>query len=179
MFTRLFKRSGSEQLVGTGIIGDPNVLQSMQGRYFLGRSGLLPVPRGHEALVMLRNRPTSRARSFVVVLTLTSNIGRRCFVQFGPETSVALRPSRKVASAHRGMPDEPASEILMAVAPRVPLTAGTDVFERLLRGGSTLELEQEGRVILEPGRSIGVWFEGIGEEDVIDLAFGWWEEPLR
>lgn len=178
MFTRLFKRSGNERFVGTGVAEGPNVLQSLQGRYFLGRSGLLPVPSGQEALVLLRNQINSSRRTFVVAVTLTSDHGRRAFVQFGPETSVALQTSKKVASAHRGLPDEPVSMIQMGVAPRVPLAAGTDVFERLLRGGDTLELAQEGRVILEPGRSIGVWFEAIQVPDQIDIAFGWWEEPL-
>lgn len=177
MFTRLFKRSGAERFVGAARVGHPNVLESMRGRYYLGRSGVLTVPGGQEALLLLRNRPDSLDRTFVVSITVTSNVGRRALFQFSPQTSVALQRSPKIASAHRGSPDEPESRIEMVAAPRVPLTAGVGVFERLLVGGGTLVLEQEGRLILEPGESFGVWFPAIDLPDEIDVAFGWWEEP--
>lgn len=59
------------------------------------------------------------------------------------------------------------------------LGAGISVFERLLVGGDTLLLEQQGRVILEPGEGIGVLFDPIEDDDDIDVALGWWEEPLQ
>jgi hypothetical protein len=52
------------------------------------------------------------------------------------------------------------------------------VFERLLEGKQTLLLDQEGKFILEPGHNHTVSFPAVDQGDEIDVAFGWWEEPL-
>lgn len=178
-FTRLLATSGPERFVKTGVSDPQNVLQSEQGRYYVGRTGLVDVPVGHEALVMIGMPEAGTRRAFVVSITVTSNLGRRAIFYYGVQTPVAMRRSPKVACAHRGAPDEPQTVIQMTTAVAVPLTAGISVFERLLVGGDTLVLEQQGRVILEPGEEIGLWFEAAEADDQIDVALGWWEEPLR
>lgn len=168
----------SSRLVKTGVAGHPNVVQSRQGRYFVGRTGLLRVPGGHEAVALLRMPPGSAKRAFVVSITVTSDLGRRAYFYFGPETRTPLRQSSKIAIAHRGLPCQPRTIVQMGTAPEVPLSAGVGVFERLLQGGDTLVLEQQGRIVLEPGEGIGVRFDRVNTDDEIDVAFGWWEEPL-
>lgn len=161
-----------------GVVDPPNVLQSELGRYFVGRTGLLHVTGGHEALVLFRTPRNASVRAFVVSVTVTSNRGRRMFFYFSPETQLPMQESSKVAAAYRGAPREAQAIIQMTTGPAVPLDAGVGVFERLLVGGDTLVLEQQGRIILEPGEGIGVLFAPIESDDDVDVALGWWEEPL-
>lgn len=177
--SRTRRRSPDGGFVKTGVTDPPNVVQSEQGRYYVGRSGLLRVPGGHRALVVLRMPEAGTGRCFVVSITATSNLGRRAVYAYGVKTEIEMQRSSKLACAHRGAPDEPEASIAMATGPAVAVSAGIGVHERFLLGGDTLVLEQQGRLVLEPGEAIGVWFDAVEAGDEVDVAFGWWEEPAR
>lgn len=127
--------------------------------------------------MLLQMPAESRQRAFVVSITITSEQGRRALVYFGAETPLPMQRSEKVTTTHRGAPFQASSTIQVVTAATVPVRDGVGVFQRLLIGKETLVLEQQGRIILEPGEAIGVWFEAMPVDDEIDVAFGWWEEP--
>lgn len=155
------------------------VIPSDQGRYYVGRTGVFHVPAGQEALVIFDNPSGSGRRAMVAAITLTSNHGRRAFFYFDATSGARKQKATRVANAHRGVPDKPKVAIKFVARAGVSLRGGIDVFERLLEGQVTLNTEQEGRYIFEPGHSITVLFPAIDAKDEIDVAYGWWEEPLR
>jgi hypothetical protein len=173
---KVITKSGVEVFFRTGEVRFPTVFQSDLGRYFLGRTGILDIPPRHEVLAKLDNPINSTERVFVVAVTATSNLGRRLFFAFDVATSIPILSSNKVANAHRGLPEKPYARLDYVVSPKVPLRRGFDVFERLLEADQTLVVEQEGRLILEPGHNVAFFFPAVEEPDQLDIASGWWEE---
>lgn len=171
-------RSGAESYLKTGEVRSARVYQSMLNRFFVGRSDIFKLPARQEGLVVFANPPESKTRTFMQVMSVTSNLGRRSIFWFDVVTSATLAPSKKLANAHRGAPELPNSTIGVAVGQTVPITGGIDVFERLLVGKQTLLLDQEGKFILEPGHNHSVFFPAAPNDDEIDIAVAWWEEPL-
>lgn len=171
-------RQDSEMFVKTGIVRAQYVYQGSLGRFFVGRTGLFTLPAGQEALMVLSDPAGARKRVFIQAMSVTSNQGRRAIFWFDPVTEAEFQPSLKVANAHRGMKQMPEADILLAEAAPLTITAGIDVFERLLIGQQTLLLDQEGKYILDPGHSHGVQFPAIDRDDEIDVAVAWWEEPV-
>lgn len=172
-------RSGAESFVKVGEVRTGLPYQSMLNRFFVGRTGVFALPARQEAVVAFNNPPGSGRRAFIQAMSVTSNLGRRAIFWFDVATSVPLQSSNKVANARRGAANLPKALIQYGFAPTVPITAGIDVFERLLIGKQTLLLDQEGKYILEPGHNHSVFFPALDREDEIDVAAAWWEEPLR
>lgn len=175
----LTARSGSESFVKVGDVRTGYSYQSMLNRFFIGRTGIFALPAGQEAIALFNNPQGSGRRVFIQAVSVTSNRGRRAIFWFDAVSGVALQPSKKLANAHRGAKEQPKLLIQYGFAPSVPVSAGIDVFERLLIGKQTLLLDQEGKYILEPGHNHAVWFPGLDQADELDVAAAWWEEPLR
>lgn len=175
----LTARSGSERFVKVGDVRTSYSYQSMMGRFFVGRTDVFALPERQEGIVLFNNPEGSGRRVFIQAVSVTSNMGRRAIFWFDAVTGVGLKESRKVANAHRGAKEMPRLLVQHGFAPSVSVTAGIDVFERLLIGKQTLLLDQEGKYILEPGHNHSVWFPALAEADEIDVAAAWWEEPLR
>lgn len=177
--SRLVERQGAETFVKVGEARAALAFQSMKNRLFVGRTDIFTLPARQEALVTLVNPTGSGRRSFLQAMTVTSNLGRRAIFWFDAATPLPLKASNKVANAHRGARELPLSTISFVMGPTVPITAGIDVFERLLIGKQTLLLDQEGKYIFEPGHNHSVFFPAIAQADEIDVAVAWWEEPLE
>lgn len=175
----LTSRSGAETFVKVGEVRPGLVYQSMLSRFFVGRTDIFTLPARQEAIAIFGNPRGSGRRAFIQAMSVTSNMGRRAIFWFDAETAASLKTSSKLANAHRGAANLPKSVIQYGFAPLVRVTAGVDVFERLLTGKQTLLLDQEGKYILEPGHNHSVYFPALEREDEIDVAVAWWEEPLR
>lgn len=174
----VFDRTDGEAFVRTGIVRSQYVYQSALGRFFVGRTGVFDLPAGQEGLVTLENPTGSRKDVFIQAVTVTSDRGRRAIFWFDVETLVQLAASDKLANVHRGSLVLPVSRILFGAAASIPKRAGFDLFERLLVGRQTLLLDQEGKFILDPGHNHSVGLPSIDDDDEIDVAFAWWEEPM-
>lgn len=157
-------------------VRSPFVYESDKGRYFVARTGLFPVAAAEQALVLFEVPISSDRRAFLVVVTLTSDRGRRAFFYYDVSTGTSLTVASKVANIHRGEPDDPAVRVSYGASPTIILENGVDAFERLLEGKVTLNTEQSGRFIFEPGHTFGVHFPAIDAPDELDVAWGWWEE---
>lgn len=175
----LTTRSGAESFVKVGEVRPGLVYQSMLNRFFVGRTDVFSLPARQSAVVTFRDPTGSGRRSFIQAMSVTSNLGRRAIFWFDVATSVSFKTSVKMANAHRGAPNPPKSVLQYGFAPDLGITAGIDVFERLLVGKQTQLLDQEGKYILDPGHNHSVHFPAIDWEDEIDVAVAWWEEPLR
>lgn len=167
-----------ERFVKVGIVRSQEVYQSSLGRYFVGRTGSFPIPAGNESVVIFQNPADSNRRAFFTVVTITTQVLRRFLFYFDAQTPVQLSVSNNVANAHRGSPKLPKAQILSAIpAPSVPLE-GVGLFEREVSGPQTLEIDQGGKFILDPGHNHAIRIPSVSEDDELDFAFGWWEEPF-
>lgn len=159
-----------------GEVRSPFVYQSDKGRYFVARTGVFPVAAGEQALILFDVPHDSGRVAYLVVVTITSDRGRRAFFYYDLTTRTPLTGVTKVANIHRGEGENPAVRIGYAASAEMSLENGVDAFERLLEGQVTLNTEQAGRFIFEPGHTFGVHFPAIQAPDELDVAWGWWEE---
>jgi hypothetical protein len=162
----------------TAEVRSPFVYQSAKGRYFVARTGVFPVAAGEQALILFEVPKSSDRRAFLVVVTLTSSRGRRAFFYYDVSTDAHLTVATRVANIHRGEPDDPVVRVSYGASPSISLKNGVDAFERLLQGQVTLNTEQAGRFIFEPGHTFGVHLPSVDAPDELDVAWGWWEEEV-
>ena len=176
---RVTTTTGAETFIKTGEARSATVYQSSLSRYFIGRTDIFPVPAGHEGIVIFQNPTTSQRRLFFKIVTISATQSRRYFFLFDTVVSIPLITSRIMANAHRGAPNTPKALIQFGTAEQVFVPEPDELFERLIPGGQTVEIDQDGKFILEPGHNHAIKFESTTAPDQLDFAFGWWEEPLR
>lgn len=175
---KVIAKEGAERFVKTGEVRPITVYQSFLGRYFVGRTQPFPLAANHEGIVIFANPSDNDRRVFLKIVTLTGNVDRRFLFLFDAKTAIPLRTSDAKTTTHRGLETEPRAEIKFGTAQSVPIPEEMVVLQRLFVGGETAEIDQEGKFILEPGHNHAIKIQAVSADDLLDLAFGWWEEPL-
>lgn len=174
----IIAQQGAERFAKTGEVRSTTVYESFLGRYFVGRTENFPLAANHEGIVLLENPPSSNRRVFFKIVTITGSVGRRFLFLFDAKTAVPLHTSDARTTAHRGLKTEPMAQIRFGTAQSIPIPEEKIVFQRIFGGNETVEIDQEGKFILEPGHNHAVKIQSASADDVLDLALGWWEEPL-
>jgi len=154
--------------------------RSMQGKYFVGQTGILWVNNESNAWAGLVNPQNSNVNLFANVLTVSNFSDEYLTVQIWLDTSLPKKSiiSDKVSPANTTLDPLPENEVDIRYIKSTTIIPedGTNVFERIVPPNTTLVSEEDGKFIEPPGGSYVVVIKSASFEfSKVIVAFGWWE----
>lgn len=159
--------------------------KSLEGKYFVGNSGLLTFGNGTNAWARLYNPPNSRVNLFVTAWTVSNltDAPFRAQIYFNSTPPGAPMESSLISPANTAFCPLPSPKIKLQYASSVTgePTGGAQTFARRIPPQSTVAEDEDGKFIFPPGGSFLVFLSNPGAPDLKlsgEIAFGWWEEPI-
>ena len=161
-----------------------SLFESIEGRYFVGQTGLLNFGEGTNAVGRLFNPTHSQVKLFVNVITI-SNMTQTDFlaqIWFNAKLPGVGIVSNLVTPANMALCPRPKPEVVLQFAQDIHGTpcGGVNPFDRVIPPITTVVDEEDGKFILPPGGSIAIFLVGQGSTRLqARIAFGWWEEKIK
>lgn len=166
----------------TKTVNIPNPLfQSLQGRYFVGKTETIRLGKGKNAWGGLVNPFNSGIDLFVNAFTIT-NYSDQPFtaeIWFNPIPPGKGMISDKVTPANTTLSPLPKPKGKIAFSERVEgfPKKGINAFDRIVPPNSTLASDEDGKFIFPPGGSFVIFLISPGNEIIeAEIAFGWFEK---
>lgn len=154
--------------------------RSMQGKYYVGQTGLLWVNNEANGWAGLVNPRNSGVDLFANVLTISNFSDEYLTAEIWLNSSMPKNSniSEKVSPANTALDPPPQNKVdirYIKSTNRIPKD-GTNVFERVVPTNTTLVSEEDGKFIEPPGGSYVVVIKSASPKfSKVIVAFGWWE----
>ena len=175
--------SSGNQITPIPVVDITNsTLQSIRGRYFVGRTDDLTLTPGYDAWAAIINPSDSNVNLWFNVFTLsnyTQNpyLAQIIFNSTPPGTGTVSSHVSPGNTALSPLPT-PLSQILFAQGVAGFPQGEAGVLNRVISAFMTDKAEYDGRFIFPPGGSLVIFLTPLGTASVTaNVAFGWWEEP--
>lgn len=154
--------------------------RSMQGKYFVGQTGILWVNNEANGWAGLVNPINSDVDLFANVLTISNFSDEYLTAEIWLNTSLPRKSniSEKVSPANTALDPLPKNKVDIRYIKSTDMTPenGTNTFERIIPPNTTLVSEEDGKFIEPPGGSYVVVIKSASPKfSKVIVAFGWWE----
>lgn len=157
---------------------------SMQGRYFIGQTGVLNFGNKYSAWGGIVNPSSSGVNLYIDLFTIT-NFSNQDFtgeIWLNAKTPSKAVPSSTVTPSNQAILPPPKPKAVMKYADYMvePPTKGVNIFGRIVSQNSTLVSDShQGSIIIGPGGSFSILLKSSGTKNVTGtIVLTWWEEKI-
>ncbi|WP_409346367.1 DUF6143 family protein [Paenibacillus sp. MBLB4367] len=157
--------------------------KSLQGKYFLGETGMVPLGGGKFAWAALVNPAHSGTNLFLDIFTVSnlSDAVMTAHIWFCLNVPGSGQLSAHVTPANLAVLPQPLPRgQIVSESTAGPQMDGKRATTRLVPSNSTVAAEKYGHWILGPDKAVVLTLKGSGNDSgEANVSFGWWEEPLH